>query len=178
MTSYRRALFDIDVMARLRFPMPEDPDVVSDEEVEAVWENRRSFVEQYRELLEQRLDELMTDGYDIDAAPDPLVEELGWVGDQLAWMQIYRDQLIVFARTFASEAIPARTIGDCTNMSHSTIVRMVNEDSVAAIAPEVSGAAYHALHAVDNHRDDPEFYLRLKAALVSTEEGKEHDTDQ
>ena len=66
MTSYRRALFDIDVMARLRFPMPEDPDLVSDEEVEAVWENRRSFVEQYRELLEQRLDELMTDGYDID----------------------------------------------------------------------------------------------------------------
>ncbi len=63
-------------------------------------------------------------------------------------------------------------------MSHSTIVRMVNEDSVAAIAPEVSGAAFNALEAADIHRDDPEFYLRLKAALVSTEEGKQHDSDQ
>lgn len=158
--------------------MPEDPDLVMTEDLEAVWENRRALVEQYREQLESQLDELTTDGGDIDDAPDPLVEELGWVGDELARMQRYRDQLIVFARTFASETIAARTVGNCTNLSHSTIVRMINEDSVAAIAPEVSGAAYQALQTAGNPRDDPEFYLRLKAALVSTEEGRDHDSDQ
>lgn len=179
MTSYRRALYDIDVIARLRFPMPDGPHQGMEDEIEAVWNDRQAFVEASREELERQLDELMSDDGEIAREPDPLFDELCRVSHLLASLQRYRDQLIVYARTFASETIPARTIGNIANMSHSTIVRMITEESVAAVAPEASAAAYDALDdAADRLRDDPEFYLRLKAALISTEEGQDHDADQ
>jgi hypothetical protein len=175
---YERLKYDVNVMARLRFPMPDrDEREVLDEEREEVYENRRAFVEHHLDEVENQIVEVVRrtqagDGI-VGSTPEPLVEELAWVGQQLSMLETYRDRLIVFARTLASETVPARTIGRSTSLSHSTIVRMVTPEAIADIASEASAAAYAALHSGWEPRDDPEFYLRLNAALVSTPEGED-----
>lgn len=167
-----RVRYDLEVMSRFRFPRPEvdDPEVMEDE-LEEVWSHRRAFVEAKEEAIGNILTDAFLDDPDDDAGgelPDPLTEELRWVGDQMAWMEAYRDRLIVFARSLASDTVPARTIGKCTRLSHSTIVRMTTDAAVADIAKTVAPVAFDFLHR-DGYdpRDDPEFYRRLKAALNS-----------
>ena len=157
-------------MSRFRFPNPEVYDgEVMDEELEEVWANRQAFVEAKEEAIGDTLTDVFLDDPDEDDGgdlPDPLTEELRWLGNQLEWMEAYRDRLIVFARSLASDTVPARTIGKCTRLSHSTIVRMTTDAAIAEVAKTVAPVAYDFLHR-DGYdpRDDPEFYRRLRAAL-------------
>ena len=168
-----RTRYDLEVMSAFRFPMPapvSEDDEVSEEERGDVWEARQAFVDERQQAIEDRVGDLAflaSDEDEWEGPPDPVVMELRWVGDQLEWLEAYRDRLIVFARSFASDTVPVRTIGRCTRLSHSTVVRMITEDAVAEIGPFVSPVAHKYLEGDFDPRDDPEFYRRLRAGLRS-----------
>lgn len=170
MNDRKRVKYDIAVMARLCFPMPEPDDTDSDEEPESIWEYRRQFEEDTQLAYDEWVttEYLEAKGSEPGDLPDPLTNELGRVSVRLRALETYRDRLIVFARTLASEPVPARTLGRCTGLSHSTIVRMVTPEAIADVATEAAPAAAELLGENFDPRDDPELYLRLQFASRSS----------
>jgi hypothetical protein len=159
-------------MSVFRFPVrtpANDLDEVSDDEIDAVWETRRRFVEETEQDLDDWFDNVVhARSNDEEWPPDPpnpLESELMWVGDQLARLEAYRDRLIVFARSFASDTVPVCTIGRHTGLSHSTVVRMITEEAIADIAPIVGRVAEKYLTKDLDPRDDPDLYRRLRSAV-------------
>jgi hypothetical protein len=169
-----RIRYDLEVMSAFRFPIRtpvNDFDEVSDDEIDTVREARQEFVKDKLEDMDDWVTDLIHSRSDQDQEeewvepPDPLEMELRWVGDQLASLEAYRDRLIVFARSFASDSVPVRTIGQHTRLSHSTVVRMITEEAIANIAGVVGPIAHRYLEGDFDPRDDPEFYRRLRAAV-------------
>jgi hypothetical protein len=165
----KRVLYDIDVMARLKHPLPDtdDPsyhDIKLDVDANR-WQFANDAARDYSDALD-RFDP--DDGYGL---PNPLLEELGSVSTEIAILEGYRDRLIVFARTLAAEPASARTVAACTGLSHSTIVRMVTEETIAAVAADVEPAIDAVLTSLDI-REDPQFYLRLQQAARMAKEAR------
>jgi Mg2+ and Co2+ transporter CorA len=158
-------------MSVFRFPVrspANDIDEISDDEIDEVWETRRRFVEETEQELDDWFDNVVharSDGEEWPDPPNPLESELMWVGDQLARLESYRDRLIVFARSFASDTVPVRTIGQHTGLSHSTVVRMITEEAIEDIAPIVGAVAEKYLTNDLDPRDDPDLYRRLRSAV-------------
>jgi hypothetical protein len=179
----KRVQYDAAVMARLRFPMPDSlqPDSDADEAArDAVWDDREQYA---REAVEE-YDNLVTNAYlaaealgeATGSAPSVLASELEKVSARLRALEEYRDRLIVFARTLASEPVPARTLAARTGLSHSTILRMATPEAIADIAVEAGPAAAAALEDVDP-REDPQLFVRLHYTAKVAQEGSD-DLDQ
>ena len=174
-----RVRYDIAVMARLRFPLPSPASTTGIESSEAArdaaWEERTRFADAVERAYDERLANEYLE-FDEDesppALPNVLAEELTSVSRELHTLEEYRDRLIVFARTLASETVPARALAARTGLSHSTIVRMATQEAVADVGVEAGPVAANTLKDLDA-RQDPELYRRLQHAARLAAEGGE-----
>jgi hypothetical protein len=175
MNESKRTAYDIQVMARLRYPMPvrDEDEWGADEAEEAAWEARQRYAEElsreYEDMVENEY--LAAEARDEIPGPPPnLIEaELASVSGQIEALEEYRERLLVFARTLSSDLLSARRLAQCTGLSHSTIVRMATDEAIAEVAAEASVVATETLRDVDR-RDDPQLFLRLQGAARMTRE--------
>ena len=179
MSEVSKVRYDVEVMARLRYPMPDpagpDDDPETDDLVrEDVWEDRRRYAreltEDYDQWVENSYLAADAEGVVPAAPPGVLAMEISRVSDQLAALEAFRDRLLVYARSLAAQPVPARALAKRTGLSHSTIVRMTTAEAIADVATEAAPAAHNALADVDP-RDDPQFFLRLQYAAHHGREG-------
>lgn len=175
MNDAKRMAYDIEVMARLRYPMPAagPDDWGADETREAVWEDRRRYAEElareYEDLVENEYLAAEANDWAPGPAPSLILTELASVSGQIEALEAYRERLLVFARTLASETHSARKLAECTGLSHSTIVRMATDEAIAEIVAEAGAVAADTLRDFDR-RDDPQLFLRLQGAARMTRE--------
>lgn len=175
MNDAKRIDYDIQVMARLRYPMPvaEPDDWGADEAAEAIWRDRERYAEElaqeYEDLVENEYLAAEANDWAPGPAPSVILTELANVSGQIDALEAYRERLLVFARTLSSETFSARKLAECTGLSHSTVVRMATDEAIAAIVAEAGAIAADTLRDFDR-RDDPQLFLRLQGAARMTRE--------
>jgi hypothetical protein len=171
MKDAKRVDYDIEVMARLRYPMRAadhvDPPEAADLAREAIWVDRERYAKDLVHDHEDRVEHeyLIAEALDDDPGPPPnvIMSELSNVSGQITDLEDYRERLLVFARTLASKPLSARKLAESTGLSHSTIVRMATAEAIAEIAAEAGAVAAGVLQDLDP-QDDPQLYLRLQGA--------------
>jgi hypothetical protein len=184
MNDSSRVQYDVTVMARLRYPMPnlarpdDDPEVdpdVDDAVRDSVWDDRQRYAKELTDDYDGWVESIYLSADAEGEAPGPppsvLAIELERVAIQLTTLETYRDRLLVYARSLASKPVTARALASRTGLSHSTIVRMTTSEAVADVATEAGPAAADVLADFDP-RDDPQFYLRLQYAAHLAQDGE------
>lgn len=166
------AEYDMSVMARLRIPRSKPS---SPEEDETLGLEREQFVEALRDWYEQ-----VVEGHYLEAEaagerpgrpPSVVAQEVASISRQIEQLVTYRDQLLVFGRSLASEVVPARHLAARSGISHSTIVRMASDDAIEELAVVAGPVAALALEYL-NFQDDPELHARMRHVLQIAGDGE------